>query len=155
MDAEDDRPILYLDDLNVGDTFESGGITVTEAAIIEFAKQYDPQSFHTDPEAAKSTFFGSLAASGWHTAAMSMSLVVTQGPRFEGGMIGAGGELNWPSPTRPGDRLRIRATVLEVSRSKSRPDRGSVVLRIETLNQDDEVRQVFTPKTILFARPQT
>jgi acyl dehydratase len=154
MEAADDRPILYLDDVQVGDEFESTEITVTEAAIIEFARHYDPQPFHTDPEAAKNSFFGGLAASGWHTAALSMSLVVTQGPRFAGGTIGAGGELQWPSPTRPGDRLRIRAAVIEVTRSKSRPDRGSVVLRIETLNQDDEIRQVFSPKTILFTRPQ-
>ena len=150
----DERPVLYLDDVHVGDVFESTELEVTEAAIIEYASKYDPQPFHTDPEAARETFFGGLAASGWHTAAMTMSLVVTQGPRLAGGMIGAGGELLWPSPTRPGDRLHIRATVIEVNRSKSRPDRGSVILRIETLNQDGELRQTFTPKTLLFARPE-
>src|ERR1700712_4644683 len=115
-----DRPVLYLEDLQVGDVFTSGEITVTAEEIVAFASRYDPQPFHTDPEAAKNSFFGGLAASGWHTAALTMSLVVTQGPQFSGGTIGAGGELNWPTPTRPGDRLHVRVTVLEVTPSQSR-----------------------------------
>lgn len=148
----DDRPTLYLDDVRVGDNFESGEIEVTADAIIAFARQFDPQPFHTDPVAARESFFGGLAASGWHTAALTMRLVVTQGPRLADGMIGAGGELAWPSATRAGDRLRIHSTVLEVSRSKSRPDRGSAILRIQTLNQDDELRQEFTVRTLLFGQ---
>ena len=149
----DDRPTLYLDDVHVDDVFESGEIEVTEAAIIEFASRYDPQPFHTDPEAAKATFFEGLAASGWHTAAITMRLLVTQGPEIAGGTIGAGGELAWPSPTRPGDRLHARITVESVTPSKSNPTRGSAMLRIETMTSEGELRQRFTVRTLLFARP--
>ena len=144
---------LWLEDVHVGDEFVSPEITVTADEIIAFAKQYDPQPFHTDPEAAKSTFFGGLAASGWHTAALTMRMLVTGGPKIGGGTIGANGELAWPSPTRPGDRLHIKVTVESVTASKSRPDRGSTMLRVETLTHENEVRQVFTVRTLLFARP--
>jgi acyl dehydratase len=151
---EHGRMSLYLDDVVVGTEYESGEVTITAEDIIAFASQFDPQPFHTDPQAAKSTFFGGLAASGWHTAALTMRLVVTQGPKIAGGTIGAGGELAWPTPTRPGDRLHIRITVESVAPSRSNPGRGSAMLRIETLNQDGELRQVFTVRTLLFARPK-
>jgi acyl dehydratase len=141
---------LTIDDVVVGSQFVSGGVTITAEEIIAFASQFDPQPFHTDPEAAKVTFFGGLAASGWHTAAITMRLLVTGGPQLEGGTIGAGGDLQWPSPTRPGDRLHVKATVESVTRSRSRPDRGSMVLRVETLTSEDELRQVFTVRTLLF-----
>ena len=144
--------VLYLEDVAVGDEFVSDELTVTAEQIIAFATQYDPQPFHTDPDAAKNSFFGGLAASGWHTAALTMRLLVTEGPQFSGGTIGGGGELQWPSPTRPNDRLHVKATVESVTPSKSKPDRGIVLLRVETLTSENELRQVFTARCIVFAR---
>jgi acyl dehydratase len=145
---------LYLEDVVVGTQYESGEVTVTAEDIIAFATQFDPQPFHTDPEAAKGSFFGGLAASGWHTAALTMRLLVTQGPEIAGGTIGAGGDLSWPSPTRPGDRLHVRITVESVTASRSNPGRGSTMLKVETLTSEGEPRQVFTVRTLLFAKPQ-
>jgi acyl dehydratase len=144
---------LYLEDVVVGSEFVSGEVTITAEDIIAFAAQFDPQPFHLDAEAAKSSFFGGLAASGWHTAAITMRLLVTGGPDIAGGTIGAGGELAWPSPTRPGDRLHVRVTVESVTPSKSNPDRGSTILKVETLTSENELRQRFTVRTLLFARP--
>jgi acyl dehydratase len=144
---------LYLEDVVVGSQYVTEEVTITAEEIIAFATQFDPQPFHTDPQAAKSSFFGGLAASGWHTAAITMRLLVTQGPQIAGGTIGAGGALSWPSPTRPGDRLRVRITVESVTPSKSNPSRGSTMLRVETLTSDDELRQLFTVRTLLFAKP--
>jgi acyl dehydratase len=144
---------LYLEDLTPGMEFTSGEYEVTPEAIISFATQFDPQPFHTDPDAAKQSFFGGLAASGWHTAAITMRLLVTGGPELGGGTIGAGGELNWPTPTRPGDRLRVHVKIESVTPSRSRPDRGIVVMRIETLNQDGELRQLFVCNGLAFRRP--
>jgi acyl dehydratase len=144
---------LYLEDVVVGAEFVSGEVEVTADEIIAFATQYDPQPFHIDPDAAKNTFFGGLAASGWHTAALTMRLLVTDGPQIAGGVIGGGGELAWPTPTRPGDRLHVRVTVESVSASRSNPTRGSAILKVETLTHDDEPRQLFTVRTLLFARP--
>jgi acyl dehydratase len=145
---------LYLEDVVVGSEFVSGEVEVTTDDIVAFATQFDPQPFHLDAEAAKTSFFGGLAASGWHTAALTMRLLVTGGPEIAGGTIGAGGELAWPSPTRPGDRLRVKVTVESVVPSRSRPDRGFAVLRVETLTSDDELRQLFTVRTLVFARPK-
>jgi acyl dehydratase len=145
---------LYLEDVVVGTEFVSGEVTITAEEIIAFATQFDPQPFHLDPDAARESFFGELAASGWHTAALTMRLLVTEGPQIAGGTIGAGGELFWPSPTRPGDRLHVRVTVDSVTPSKSNPTRGSAILRVETLTDRDELRQLFTVRTLLFARPQ-
>lgn len=144
---------LYLEDLVVGTEYVSDEVEITADDIIAFASQFDPQPFHLDPDAAKSSFFGGLAASGWHTAALTMRLVVTGGPELAGGTIGGGGELAWPSPTRPGDRLHVRVTVEAVNPSRSNPARGSAVLRIETLTHDGELRQLFTVRTLVFARP--
>jgi acyl dehydratase len=145
---------LYLEDVVVGTEFVTDELTITAEEIIAFAAEFDPQPFHIDPEAAKRSFFGGLAASGWHTAALTMRLLVTQGPQIAGGTIGAGGELAWPSATRPGDRLHVRITVESVSASKSNPGRGTAILKVETLTSDDELRQLFTVRTLLFARPQ-
>ena len=145
---------LYLEDVVVGSEFVSDEVTISAQEIIAFASQFDPQPFHLDPEAAKGSFFGGLAASGWHTAAITMRLLVTGGPDIAGGTIGAGGELAWPSPTRPGDRLHVKVTVESVTPSKSNPTRGSMILRVETLTSENELRQRFTVRTLLFARPE-
>jgi len=152
--GEDGGMPLYLEDVVVGTQYESGEATITTEDIVAFATQFDPQPFHTDPEAAKSSFFGGLAASGWHTAAITMRLLVTEGPEIAGGTIGAGGDLRWPSPTRPGDRLHLRISVESVTVSRSNPSRGSTILRVETLTSEGELRQVFTVRTLLFAKPQ-
>lgn len=144
---------LYLEDLSVGQRFVSAERTITEGDIVAFARQFDPQPFHTDPEAARDTFFHGLAASGWHTAALSMRLLVDGGLPIAGGLIGAGGQLEWPRPTRPGDTLHTEAEIQKIAPSRSRPDRGMATLRIETRNQDGEIAQVFTVNMLVFRRP--
>ena len=153
MTDTDPRPILFLDDLVVGQRFTTGEHTMTEGEIIAFARQFDPQPFHVDPEAAKASFFAGLAASGWHTACVTMRLLVDGGPRFGGGMIGGGGDLTWPRPTRPDDVLHVVSTVTEITPSRSRPERGMVLLRSETLNQRNEVAQVMVTKQVVQRRP--
>jgi len=142
---------LYLDDLAVGQRFASGPRAVDEAAIKAFAGTFDPQPFHLD-EAAASSLFGGLAASGWHTAAVTMRLLVESVP-LAGGVIGAGGEIAWPRPTRPGDVLTVGSEVLEATPSRSRPDRGMVLLRSETRNQRGEVVQTLTARLVVPRRP--
>jgi acyl dehydratase len=105
---------LYLDDLHVGQRFTSGAHRLDEAQIKAFAVQFDPQPFHTDQQAAEHTFFQGLAASGWHTAAITMRLNVESGPPLAGGFVGAGGELSWPAPTRPGDVLHVESKPLKL-----------------------------------------
>jgi acyl dehydratase len=144
---------VYLDDIVVGQRFTSGTKVVVEEEIIRFAREFDPQPFHTDPIAAKSTFFQGLAASGWHTMAMSMRLMVDGGLPVAGGIIGAGGELSWPMPTRPGDTLTVDSEVVEIKPSKSRPDRGMVTMRSETKNQRGEVVQVLVAKLVVPRKP--
>ncbi|ANY16101.1 MaoC family dehydratase [Bordetella pseudohinzii] len=142
----------YLDDLAVGDSFISGEYTITRAEIIDFAQRYDPQPFHLSEEAARQSLFGGLAASGWHTAAVSMRLLVQSLP-LAGGVIGAGGEISWPRPTRPGDVLRVRSEIMQIMPSRSKPDRAIVLLQSETLNQNAEVAQRFVSKLVVFRRP--
>jgi len=132
---------LYIDDLHVGQTFVTGSVTVTADAIKAFAREYDPQPFHLDEAAARDSLFGGLAASGWHTAALSMRLMV-DGLPFAGGLVGVGGETTWPRPTRPGDTLTVHVEVLEIIPSKSRPERGIVRTRHETRNQHGEAVQI-------------
>lgn len=141
-----DKP-LYLDDLAVGDEFRSAAHPLDADQIIAFARQFDPQPFHTDAEAAQHTFFRGLAASGWHTMAISMRLIVESMP-FAHGIIGAGGEISWPQPTRPGDILHVRSIVIDIKPSQSKPGRAIVLVRSLTLNQRDEVLQDFTAKLL-------
>ncbi len=138
---------LYLEDVFVGQRFVTTAHTLTEAAIKAFAREYDPQPFHLDEAAAKDSFFGGLAASGWHTAAITMRLQVESGLNIAGGMIGAGGELSWPKPVRPGDTLHVESEVLAVTPSRSKPERGFITLKSETKNQKEEVVQLFTRQT--------
>jgi acyl dehydratase len=140
---------LYLDDLYVGQRFTSGVHTVDEAQIKEFAIQFDPQPFHTDTQAAERTFFNGLAASGWHTAAITMRLNVESGPPIAGGIVGAGGELSWPAPTRPGDTLHVESEVLEITPSRSRSDRGTIVLLSRTINQRGDVVQILKARLVV------
>jgi acyl dehydratase len=141
--------LLYLDDLRVGQRFTSGAESLDEQAITEFARQFDPQPFHLDPDGAKRSLFGGLAASGWHTAAITMRLNVRGGLPIAGGIVGLGGELSWPKPTRPGDVLHVESEVVEVSPSRSRPDRGTVTVRSETRNQNGDVVQMATMKLLV------
>ena len=143
---------LYLEDLHVGARATTGTHALDEAQIIAFARQFDPQPFHLDAAAARDSLFAGLAASGWHTAAISMRLLVDSGMPIAGGIIGASGELSWPQPTRPGDILRVTQEILEVTPSRSRPERGMVLMRNETLNQRDEVLQIFTVKVVAIRR---
>ena len=132
----------YLDDFRVGQRFTTATHTMTEAEILAFAREFDPQPFHLDHEAARDSPLEGLAASGWHTAAITMRLQV-EGEALAGGIVGAGGELNWPTPTRPGDVLHVETEVLEVRSSRSRPDIGIVTLLAETKTADGRVVQNF------------
>jgi acyl dehydratase len=143
---------LYLEDLSVGDHFQSGEHLLDVAQIKAFALQFDPQPFHIDEEAAKSTFFAGLAASGWHTAALTMKLLVDSGIPLADGIIGSGGELQWPKPTRPGDVLHVVSEVVDITPSRSKPGRAMVTMRCQTRNQRGEVLQYFTPKLVVHAR---
>ena len=133
----------YLDDLAPGEKYGSGRIRVDAERIKRFAAEFDPQPFHLDEEAARKSIFGGLAASGWHTAALTMRLFVESEFRPAGGIVGAGfDEFRWPLPVRPGDELRVEIEVLEVRPSKSRPTQGMVKVRVTTLNQNGEAVQV-------------
>jgi acyl dehydratase len=141
---------VYLEDLSVGQRFTAAADAPVEAAAIKrFAAEFDPQPFHLDESAGGDTLLGGFAASGWHTAALTMRLIAAAGPKVAGGMIGAGVEIAWPQPTRPGDQLSIESEILEIRPSRSRPDRGIVVLRTETRNQRGEVLQVLTARMIV------
>ncbi|MEK1851345.1 MAG: MaoC family dehydratase [Phyllobacterium sp.] len=140
---------LHLDDLHVGQRFVSATHTIDETQIKSFAAQFDPQLFHTDEEAAKSSLFKGLAASGWHTAAITMRLNVEGGLPLAGGIIGAGGDINWPAPTRPGDTLHVESEVIEVTPSRSKPDRGVAVIVSRTINQRGEIVQTLTAKLVV------
>jgi len=144
---------LYLEDLHIGQRFASGAHAVDEAQIKAFAGQFDPQPFHLDDATAKHTMFAGLAASGWHTAAITMRLLVDGGAPIAGGVIGAGGEIAWPKPTRPGDILQVKSEILDVTPSRSRPDRGMVTVRSETFNQRGEIVQTLTAKLVVPRRP--
>jgi acyl dehydratase len=115
---------LYLDDLKVGQRFVTDTYRLDAALIKQFAREFDPQPFHLDDDLAKQSTFQGFAASGWHTAAISMRLIVESGAPLAGGIVGAGGELQWTRPTRPGDTLQVPSEVIEITPSKSRPDRG-------------------------------
>jgi acyl dehydratase len=143
------REPLHFDDLAVGQRFTSGSYTVDAEAIKAFARQFDPQTFHLDEAGARDTLFGGLAASGWHTAAITMRLLVDGGAPIAGGIVGAGGELTWPQPTRPGDSLRVQSEVVAVTPSRSRPDRGLATVRCETRNQRGEVVQTLVAKLVV------
>ena len=144
---------LFLDDLKVGQRFAAGPVSVTADEIVRFAREFDPQPFHVDPEAAKATLFKGLAASGWHTAGLTMRMLTNGGIPIATGVIGVGGEISWPSPVRPGDTLRVESEVLAIAPSRSKPNQAIVTMRSTTTNQNGETVQVLVAKLIAFARP--
>ena len=131
--------MLYFEDFAVGEVFELGSTTVSEAEIVAFAQEYDPQPFHVDRAAAERSMFGGIIASGWHTCALTMRLMV-DGMLARGASLGSPGieQLRWTKPVRPGDTLSARVVVLEVQASQSKPDRGTVRIRTEVTNQAGE-----------------
>ena len=144
----------YLEDFAVGQTFRSGRLRIDRERIKAFGAEFDPQPFHLDEDAARNTIFRGLAASGWHTAAVTMRLLVESDLKPAGGIVGAGfDEFRWPRPVRPGDELHIESEVLEVRPSRSRPDQGVIKVRTTTLNQNDEAVQVIVGSLVVPRRP--
>lgn len=146
-----DTSSLYLDDVQVGQTFTSDTYALTAEEIIEFATKYDPQPFHLDAEAAQDTFFRGLAASGWHTTAITMRLIVESIPLADG-IVGTGGKLSWPRPTRPGDVLQTTSEITAITPSKSKPDRAFADVHVVTRNQDGETVADLETTILLFKR---
>lgn len=145
---------LYLEDFAVGQIFRTGSLRIDREQIKAFAAEFDPQPFHVDEAAARDTLFRGLAASGWHTAALSMRLLVGSEFKPAGGIIGAGiDEMRWPKPVRPGDELRVESEIIEVRQSRSRPEQGWIKVRTTTLNQNGEDVQVFTGNLLVPRRP--
>jgi acyl dehydratase len=144
---------LYLDDLSVGQKFTSSEYVMEEARMKSFAAEFDPQPFHLKEAAADESVFRGLAASGWHTAAATMRLMVDGPLRIAGGLIGLGGEITWPRPTRADDTLRVNSEILEIVPSRSKPNQGIVKVRNATVNQNGEEVQVFTAKLLVPRRP--
>ena len=143
---------LYLDDLHVGQRFHSQPHHIDADQIKRFAAEFDPQPFQLDEEAAKDSLFGGLAASGWHTAALTMRMLVEAVPLADG-LIGAELELAWPKPTRPGMTLQLTSEIVDIRPSRSKPNMAIVTARNETRDQDGDVLQVFTVKMPVFKRP--
>ena len=144
----------YLEDFAVGQRFGSGRLQIDVERIKSFAAEFDPQPFHLDEEAARDSLFRGLAASGWHTAAITMRLLVESELKPAGGIVGTGfDEFRWPRPVRPGDELRVESEVLEVRSSKSRPEQGLIKVRTTTLNQDGEAVQISIGNLLVPRRP--
>ena len=143
---------LYLDDLAPGMRFAAGPITLSEDSIIAFAREFDPQPFHTDPEAAATSFFRGHVASGWQTAAVTMRLLVDGGMPFAGGAIGLGIEISWPRAVRPGDALSVVMEIIDITPLSSKPGRAVATLKTTTTNQNGDIVQVMTSKNIAFKR---
>jgi acyl dehydratase len=143
----------YYEDLSVGDTFTTGTLTLSEDDIRRFAAQFDPQPFHLDRGQAGESIFGELVASGWHTAALTMRLLVESDFRPAGGIIGRSAELlEWPQPVRPGDTLRVVSEIMALRPSERRPDRATAKVRHITYNQHDAAVQVFVVNQVLLRR---
>lgn len=151
MEAGSPLERIYLDDISVGDVFVSETHPLDAEQVVRFATQFDPQPFHLDEDAAKDSFFQGLAASGWHTSAITMRLLVQSLP-LAGGVIGAGGEVSWPQATRPGDILQVTSTIIEIIPSRSKPDRAIVVVECKTSNQKGEVLQRLLAKILCFKK---
>jgi acyl dehydratase len=145
----------YFEDFAAGQKYESARILVSADKIRAYATEFDPQPFHLDEAAARDSIFGSLAASGWHTASLTMGLLVRGDLDPAGGFIGAGvDELRWPGPVRPGDELHLACEVLETRESRSRPTHGLMRVRANTLNQRDEIVQTFVATLLVQRKPR-
>src|SRR3712207_2772624 len=138
--------MIYLEDLEVGQETHFGAYAVTREEVLEFARKYDPQPFHLSDEAAAKTHFGRLAASGWHTAAMTMAVIARHVVANEQAGLGSPGidELRWKKPVYPGDTLHVRGRIVDKRASNSRPDIGSFRTETTVTNQDGEVVMTFT-----------
>ena len=144
---------VFFEDLKPGQIFSSKTIRVDAGEITSFATKYDPQPFHLDEATARNTFFRGLAASGWHTAALTMKLLVESDFKPAGGFIGAGlEELRWPKPVRPGDELRMTVEILEVRSSRSKPHQGIAKIKTTTLNQHGKAVQVYVAQIVILGR---
>jgi acyl dehydratase len=144
----------YLEDFAVGQIFHSGRLRMDKERIKTFAAEFDPQPFHLDEDVARDTIFGGLAASGWHTAAVTMRLLVESELKPAGGIVGAGfDEFRWPRPVRPGDELRVESEVIDVRQSRSRPDQGLIKVRTTTLNQNGDAVQITVGNLVVPRRP--
>ncbi|HLJ46752.1 MAG TPA: MaoC family dehydratase [Bryobacteraceae bacterium] len=144
--------LLYLEDLEVGQKFTSGSYRMDEERIKEFAAEFDPQPFHLDEAAARNSLFKGLAASGWHTAAVAMRLLATDGLPLAGGIIGLGGEIAWPKPTRPGDTLHVESEIVDITPSRSKPRQAVVTTKSTMRNQNGEPVYVLSAKVLAFKR---
>lgn len=144
---------MYFEDFQVGDVFTTAAVTLTEAAIIDFAQRYDPQPFHIDNSAASESVYGGLIASGWHVLSLTFAEIVRTGI-FDGGGQGSPGidALRWLKPVRPGDTLHVELTVTDLRTSATRSDRGYVTLTFEILNQHDETVTSYTAVEIMRRR---
>lgn len=156
--SEDDFTVpvedRYFEDYETGSVYEYGYYEVDEAEVIDFAKRFDPQTFHTDPEAAARTQFGGLIASGWHVGAIFMRLFGDHYLTKAASLASPGvDEMRWSSPVRPGDRLKLRTTTLEARLSRSKPDRGLVRTKAELINQDDAVPTTLIAVNFIACRP--
>jgi acyl dehydratase len=144
---------LFLEDFSIGQTFGSGRLRIDAEGIKRFAAEFDPQPFHLDEQVALETIFGGLAASGWHTAALTMRLLVESDFKPAGGVVGAGlEELRWPRPVRPGDELRVETEIVGVRPSKSRPEQGIVKVKVTTRNQEGEALQIYIANLVVQRR---
>ena len=150
----ENQPYIYLEDIAVGQKFTAGPVQVTEQSIIAFAKQFDPQDFHTDPDKAKNTFFGELVASGWHTASLTMRMIVDATPKMKGGMVGRAIEkMGWPHPVYPNDILSLQVEILELRTSDKSPERGLMRTKNTVTNQKGE--PVLEMEAIVFVPRRT
>lgn len=155
QEGNHDVTIRYLEDFAAGQIFRSGSLAVNKKQIIAFAAEFDPQPFHLDEVAAQDTIFGGLAASGWHTTALTIRLILASNLNPAGGLVGAGvEELRWPQPVRPGDELYVECEILAARTSRSRPDCGLVKVRSTTFTQKDEAVLYFVGNLVVQCRPQ-
>ena len=144
----------YFEDFAIGMTRKFGNYRVTREEILEFAGKYDPQPFHLSDEAAAKTLFGSLCASGWHTCSMAMRMIVDDMAGSGKGGLGSPGinELRWVKPVFPGDTLRVESTIIDLKESSSRPEIGTVFMRNEVFNQNDELVMSYKPMVMFKKR---
>ena len=150
MPAPTDKPTkLSLIDLHVGQRFTSDSHTFTTEEIISFAKLYDPQPFHTDEVAAKSSVFGSLVASGWHSSCISMRLIV-ESVHLDCGLVGLGGTIVWLKPVHPGNSIHVESEIAEITHSRSKPGQAVVMMQCKVKNEANETVIEFTPKLMVF-----